>query len=308
MKCRNFSFLIGLLLIVVLPRTSVAQTPVEMPKIDPAAYLPAKKPGPTITVSLANVSMSGASAADALQRLRAARQTAASANDLGLLINAANKELTALGGGGTISINGGGSIKTQVNLDHHTKFDSSTYACDITGITDYGCFLIGDNVLVEGTYQPPQAVLEYFRKGKGSNHRDPYLLAVQSLTAEQVAGTGTTILEPTFASGRTPALIVFQAKGDACCSHTERSRNIGIVGFHIRGRQQVYDGGVRSTILFGNCERCTAQNNYLEDTASIGISFGGSGLEKNYFANDSLAYHNITSGVAAANIAAVNSE
>jgi hypothetical protein len=128
------------------------------------------------------------------------------------------------------------------------------------------------------------------------------------LTPEQLAGTGTTILEPTFSAGPTPAVIVFQAKGDACCSHTERSRNIAIVGFHIRGWPQVCEGGVRSTMQFGNCVRCTAQNNYLEDTASIGISFGGSALQKNYFANDSLAYHNITSGVAAANIAAVNSE
>lgn len=256
------------------------------PRIDPAAYIPARKPGPTIRVSL---------------------RAAPGANDLGVLINAANKELTARGGG-TISIEGGGSIKTQVQLDHHTKFDSATYSCDVTGITDFGCFLIGDNVLVEGTYRPPQAVLDYFQKGNGRNHRDPFLLAVQSLTPQQLAGTGTRILEPTFASGRTPAVAVFQAKGDACCSHTERSRNIAIIGFHIRGRQQVYDGGVRSTIQFGNCERCTAQNNYLEDTASIGISFGGSALEKNYFANDCLAYHNLTSGVAAANIAAVNSE
>lgn len=283
-----------------------AQTPVR-PRVDPAAYLPARRPGPTIKVSLRDVSISGTTAAGPLQTLRAVQQTASAANDLGLLIIAANKELTALGGG-TISIEGGGSIKTQVQLDHHTKFDSSTYSCDVTGITDYGCFLIGDNVLVEGTYRPPQTLLEYFQKGNGRNHRDPFLLAVQSLTPQQLAGTGTIILEPTFASGRTPAVSVFQAKGDACCSHTERSRNIAIIGFHIRGRQQVYDGGVRSTIQFGNCERCTAQNNYLEDTASIGISFGGSGLEKNYFANDCLAYHNITSGVAAANIAAVNSE
>jgi hypothetical protein len=294
-------------ILLALSFPAAAQTPARLPNIDPAAYLPTKRPGPTITVSLANVSISGASASGALQRLRAERETAAAANDLGLLINAANKELSALGGG-TISIAGGGSIKTQVQLDHHAKFDSSTYSCDLTGITDYGCFLLGDNVLVEGTYKPPQVLLDYFRQGKGSNHRDPFLLRVQSLTPEQVAGTGTTILEPNFASGRVPAVIVFQAKGDACCSHTERSRNIAVIGFHIRGRQQVYDGGVRSTIQFGNCERCTAQNNYLEDTASIGISFGGSGLEKNYFAHDSLAYHNITSGVAAANIAAVNSE
>ena len=293
--------------ILLIGLSTQAQAPPQLPVIDPASYLPPQKPGPTITVSLANVSVSGGAPASLLQRLRAVRTTAAAANDLGLLINAANEALTTAGGG-TIAIAGGGSIKTQVQLNHHTKFDSSTYACDITGITDYGCFLVGDNVLVEGTYRPPQAVLDYFRKGNGRNFRDPFLRAVQSLTPEQLAGTGTTILEPTFAAGPTPAVIVFQAKGDACCSHTERSRNIAIVGFHIRGRQQVYDGGVRSTMQFGNCERCTAQNNYLEDTASIGISFGGSALQKNYFANNSLAYHNITSGVAAANIAAVNSE
>jgi hypothetical protein len=276
-----------------------------LPKVDPGAYLPPIKAGPTIRISLASVTSNGAP--DIAARLRAVREAAAAANDLGLLINALNKELTARGGG-TMSIEGGGSIKTQVQLDHHTKFDSSTYSCDVTGFTDFGCFLLGDNILVEGTYAPPPALLEYFRKGKGSNHQDPFLRAVQSLTAQQLAGTGTTILEPTFASGRTPAVSVFQAKGDACCSHTERSKNIAVIGFHIQGRQQVYDGGVRSTMQFGNCERCTAQNNYLENTASIGISFGGSGLEKNYFANDCLAYHNITSGVAAANIAAVNSE
>jgi hypothetical protein len=293
--------------VLALSINGFAQTPARLPNVDPAAYLPAKKTGPTIRVSLANVSITGATASDVLQRLRAARQTASEANDLGLLINAANKELTSIGSG-TISIEGGGSIKTQVQLDHHTKFDSSTYSCDVVDITDFGCFLIGDNVLVEGTYTPPPALLEYFRKGKGSNHRDPFLLAVQALTPEQLAGTGTTIFEPNFARGTVPAVSVFQAKGDACCSHTERSKNIAVVGFHIRGRQQVYDGGVRSTIQLGNCERCTAQNNYLQDTASIGISFGGSGLEKNYFANDCVAYHNITSGVAAANIAAVNSE
>lgn len=303
----RLSCLSAFLIAVFVPSYVAAQTPVRLPNIDPSAYLPARRPGPTVRISLASVSLTGSAAGAAQQRLRTVRQTAAEAKDLGLLINAANKELTDLGGG-TISIEGGGSIKTQVQLDHHTKFDSSTYACDVQGITDFGCFLIGDNVLVEGTYQPPQALLEYFRKGKGSNHRDSFLLAVQSLTSQQLAGTGTIILEPSFANGRVPAVAVFQAKGDACCSHTERSKNIAIIGFHIRGRQQVYDGGVRSTIQFGNCEHCTAQNNYLEDTASIGISFGGSGLQKNYFANDCLAYHNITSGVAAANIAAVNSE
>ena len=304
---RRPTWLSALIIVIAVTCNAFAQTATRPPRVDPASYIPAKKPGPTITVSLSSVSITGANSATSLPRLRAAQQAATAANDLGLLINAANKELNGFRGG-TISIEGGGSIKTQVQLDHHTKFDSGTYACDIVNITDYGCFLINDDVLVEGTYRPPQALLEYFRKGNGRNHQDPFLRAVQSLTSQQLAGTGTTILEPTFANGTLPAVIVFQAKGDACCSHTERAKNIAVIGFHIRGRQRVYDGGVRSTILFGNCTHCTAQYNYLEDTASIGITFGGSALEKNYFANDCLAYHNITSGVAAANIAAINGE
>jgi len=299
-------FLLGAVALAFLVGSSVGQLRQSTPRINPSSYIPAKKAGPTITVSLKSVSLAGASTA-VTRALMATRETAAQKNDLGLLINEANKQLTAIGGG-TISIEGGGSIKTQVQLDHHTRFDSGTYSCDIVGMTDVGCFLINDNVLMEGTYRPPTALLEYFQKGNGRNHRDPFLRAVQSLSPQQLAATGTTILEPTFANGPVPAVMVFQAKGDACCSHTGGAQNIAVIGFHIRGRQRVYDGGVRSTILFGNCNHCTAQNNYLEDTASIGITFGGSALEKNLFANDCLAYHNITSGVAAANIAAINGE
>jgi len=244
---------------------------------------------------------------DSTQKLALARQQAVGTQDLGALINAANEELTKLGGG-RISIEGGGSIKSQVTLKHHTVFDSSTYACDIKGLTDYGCFLVGDNVLVQGTWKVPQALLDYFKNGNGRNPKDSYLQAVQRLTPAQLTGTGTTILEPTYNNGSTPSIIVFQALGDSCCSHMEKSINIAVVGFHIKGRQQVYDGGVRSTIQMGNCTHCTAQDNYLEDTGSIGISFGGVALEKNNFSNNGLAWHNVTSGVAAANIAAVNSE
>ena len=256
-------------------------TPYATPRIDPASYLASIKLGPTVTV-------------------RATRTE----SDLGKLISLANEQLTKQGGG-TISITGGGSIRTQVHLDHHTKFDGGTYACDVEGITDSGCFLIGDGVLVEGTYRVPKALLEYFARGNGRNWQDPYLKTVQSLTN---FGAGTTILEPTYANGAIPAIEVFQALGDSCCSHTGKSHDIAVIGFHIKGRQKKYDGGVRSTIIFGNCAHCTAQNNYLEDTGSIGIEFGGSALETNNYSNDSLAWHNITSGVAAANIAGVNSE
>lgn len=223
---------------------------------------------------------------------------------------------------GTVAIEGGGSFTKQVTFKKHTIFDSSTYSCDVQGITDFGVFEIADGVLVEGTWRTPQALLDYFKSGNGHNWQDPFLQKVQALTAEELAGTGTTILEPTFVAdfAPLPAIEVFQALGDSCCSHTDSAKNIAVIGFHIKGRQKVYDGGVRSTILLGNCEHCTAQNNYLEDTASIGITAGGSAQEfrkdtpngvvtmKDNHAKDVLIWHNITSGVAAANIASINGE
>jgi hypothetical protein len=92
----------------------------------------------------------------------------------------------------TVRIEGGGSITKQVTLRKHTVFDSSTYSCDVEGITDSGQFLVADGVLVEGTWRMPQVVIDYFKFGKGRNWRDPYLRKVQALTAAQLAGTGTT--------------------------------------------------------------------------------------------------------------------
>ena len=169
----------------------------------------------------------------------------------------------------TVFIEGGGSIVKQVKLKHHTVFDNSTYSCDVEGLTDYGVFLIADSLLVEGK--------------------------------------GTTILEPTYHNTSGPGIEVFQAAGDACCSHEGSSHDIAVVGFHIKGRQTVYDGGVRASILLGNCKHCSAQNNFLEDTGSIGITVGGNGATGN-FAQDCLIWHNKTSGVAAANLAIVNAE
>ena len=252
-------------------------TPYPTPSYDPASYLPAVRQGKTVTVR-------GPNLADQIQ---------AAQDDSTIAI---------------VRVEGGGSIAKQVTLRKHTVFDSSTYSCDMQGITDQGQFLVADGVRVEGTWRIPKELLDYFKFGNGRNWQDPYLLKVQALTAEQLAGTGTTLLEPTFVNGPHPAIEVFQALGDSVASHTGSAHDIAVIGFHIKGRQRVYDGGVRSTILFGNCVRCTAQNNYLEDTGSIGITFGGSAREKNNFANQGLIWHNVASGVAAANFAGVNSE
>ena len=243
---------------------TAAPAPYPTPNYNPASFIPPVRPGKTVAVRGENLA----------DKIQAAQDDPSVA---------------------TVRIEGGGSIAKQVTLRKHTVFDSSTYSCDVQGITDQGQFLVADGVLVEGTWRMPKTLLDYFKFGDGKNFQDPYLLKVQALTAEQLAGTGTTIIEPDYVNGANPAIEVFQTVGDTIGSHTGAAHNVGVIGFHIKGRQKVYDGGVRSTILFGNCVRCTAQNNYLEDTCSIGITFGGSSLEKNNYAYQGLIWNNVTS-------------
>jgi len=273
-----------------------AQTLAPTPNINPNAYIPPKPPGRTMRVA------ASPNLAEAIQEAQDDPNTT------------------------SVYVFGGGSIKRPVVIKKYTTFDNSTYSCDVTpentifpdiSITDYGCFVVSDGVYVGGTYRPPQTVLDYFKSGDGRNPNDRHLQAVQALTAEQLAGNGTTIVEPAYANKTVPAVEVFQALGDVRFSHTGKAGNITIQGFRIKGRQTVYDGGVRSTILLGNCQRCAVMDVYLEDTASIGVTAGGSALEwkhsdgtvnKDNFARDIVFTRNIFSGVAAANTATINTE
>src|SRR5215208_3027270 len=159
-----------MLLIFILNTPAPAPTPYPTPNYDPAGYLPAVRAGKTVTVN---------------------------GQDLANKIQAAQDDPSVA----TVRIEGGGSISKQVTLRKHTVFDSSTYSCDMQGITDQGQFLIADGVRVEGTWRMPKELLDYFKLGNGRNWQDPYLQKVQALSAEQLAGTGTTLLEPTFVNG-----------------------------------------------------------------------------------------------------------
>src|SRR5690349_7758641 len=246
------------LLLLTCQRPSSTPTTAQIPNINVESYIPPRPSGRTITVTSSN------RLAEAIQQAQDDPNVA------------------------SVRILGGGSITRPVILKKYTTFDASTYSCDVRPentifpnipITDYGRFLVSDGVYVGGTYRPPQTVLDYFKSGDGRDPNDRYLRAVQALTADQLAGNGTTIVEANYANGAQPAVEVFQALGDVCCSHTDKAKNITVQGFRIKGRQTIYDGGVRSTILLGNCQHCAVTDVYLEDTASIGVTAGGSALE-----------------------------
>jgi hypothetical protein len=144
---------IKLLILITLAAQAVsAQTPYPTPTYNPASYLPPVRAGKTVTVRGPNLA----------ENIQAAQDDPSVA---------------------TVRIEGGGSITKQVTLRKHTVFDSSTYSCDVEGITDSGQFLVADGVLVEGTWRMPQVVIDYFKFGKGRNWRDPYLRKVPASCA-----------------------------------------------------------------------------------------------------------------------------
>lgn len=289
-----------------VPSPVTSATPFPTPEISVSKYIPPRPAGTMATIATSE----GLSAA-----IQAAQDDPAIAS---------------------VHVTKGGSWTEPFILRKYTTFDPATYACDATPATtpaflarlpkaeadvlrgiplsDYGCVLVADGVYVGGTWRFPQAALDIMRETGDPVERATRLAAVP-------IGEGTTILEPTFNrfSGGLPApsVEVFQALGDAGFSHTGKARKITIQGFRIEGRQQMYDGGVRSTVLLGNCETCAVLDVALVDTASIGVTAGGSAQEfrlvdgtvnKDNFSRDIVFTRILTSGVAGANIATINTE
>lgn len=286
-----------------MPSPVLEATPHPTPEVDLSAYIPSRPEGTKAVIS------AEANLAAAIQKAQDDPEIA------------------------SVHVVNGGSLTEPVVIRKYTTFDASTYACDATAadvpaflarlpkaeadifklspITDYGCLPVADGVYVGGTWRFPQVILDLLRATG-----DPVERARKM--AEIPPGEGTTILEPTFSlDAPRPSVEIFQALGDVGRQHTGKSRNITIQGFKVKGRQQVYDGGIRSSVLLGNCEHCAVLDTYLEDTASIGLTAGGSALEfrladgtinKDNFARDIVFTRNMASGVAAANIATINTE
>lgn len=273
------------------PTPTNLATPYPTPVIDPASYVPAPPlVGSTVTIS-------GENFTDRLQ--------------------AAQDDPTV----GRVIVKGGSLVRPTI-WRKHTVVDTSPadpLKCDVVDplpafeklipLTDYGCILLADGVYVEGTHRAPKELLDWFMFGIGWNWpNDPYFKKLSELTDEQIAGNSSLVLGPTFRSRLHPQVSVFQALGDVLGSHTGKSENIAIRGIVIKGRQKLYDGGVRSTVLLGNCHNCTVQEMFLWGTDSIGVTAGGSAREKGNFSNNVLFFLNIFSNVPAANMAAINSQ
>lgn len=279
-------------------------TPYPTPVVDLASYVPVPKQGSTV-------------------RLQGEQGEDYAAKIQGVMDNSTEVAQVVLGPG---------SLKRSVILRTHTRIETTPgapIACDqVEGIrgdikpgeqpwnqliphSDYGCFLMADGVHVSGNWKPPQEMLDYFAKGNPHlGWHDPYFQKLAALSDEQIHGNSSTVLEPEFSLGpQNPGIIVFQALGDVRESHRGVSKNIAITGIVVQGRQKThYDGGVRAAVPLGNCKHCTIQDTFLRDTGSIGLQTGGVALDQGNFSDDTLFVHNIASGVAAANIAAVNSE
>lgn len=274
------------------PTAQPTATPFPTPQIDPQSFIPAPKQGSTV-------------------RLQGEEGEDYSAKIQAVMDNSANVAQVVLGPG---------TLRRSIIARTHTHIETTRekpLVCELSEDlpqfkmfprSDYGCILIESGVHVSGNFTPPHEMLDYFAKGNGHQWRsDPYAQKLLNLSDDAIHGNASTVLEPEFSLGPSnPGIFVFQAINDVGSSHTGQSENIAVTGIVVQGRQKTYDGGVRATATLGNCKRCSFQNMFLRDTGSIGLQAGGSAIDSGNHASDFLFWHNITSGVAAANIAMVN--
>ncbi|MGB8508635.1 MAG: right-handed parallel beta-helix repeat-containing protein [Pyrinomonadaceae bacterium] len=187
--------------------------------------------------------------------------------DLGAKINAANASLG--GSPGEILVRGGGTISTQVIITpgHTLRFSAGTYTLQTERLWE-GAFLL------------------------------------QSKTSVVGSGWDTIIVEPPKVGW-----IVFQSFADASSQpvHSGTDSDIRITDLQIKGANPAVEGGVRQTVVLGNCHRCGVENLWLNGTGVIGIQAGGTAVAGN-FADGVTIKKNLLSHVASQAVAVVNGQ
>jgi parallel beta-helix repeat protein len=190
-------------------------------------------------------------------------------NDVGARINACDAKLGTAKG--TIRLIGGGTIATPVVIspNHTLQVVSGTYAATNNG-----------------------AVIRL---------KDNSSLICDSWDSVLHESTG-----KNDAAGVRPFTIVAVYNGTMPDSpNGNLARNVVVRGCHFKGARSDFDSASQ-TVSLANCHNCTATNNWLDATRTIGIQIGGGSALGNYAENVIIA-KNLFSHVASQNLAIVNS-
>jgi parallel beta-helix repeat protein len=189
--------------------------------------------------------------------------------DVGAKINACDARLG--GAKGTIKLSGGGTIATPVVI-------SSNHTLQV----------------VSGVYRATN-------DGAVIRLKDDSSLVCDSWDAVLLESTGK-------ADGGSvkPFTIVTAYNGSSPGSpNGSLTRNLVVKGCHFKGARQDFDSASQ-TVALGNCHNCSATNNWLEGTRTIGIQVGGGSALGNYADNVIISRNQLTT-VASQNLAVVNS-
>lgn len=189
--------------------------------------------------------------------------------DIGAKINACDARLGTANG--TIKLSGGGTIATPVVIspNHTLQVASGVYRATNDG-----------------------AVIRL---------KDNSSLICDSWDAVLMESTG-----KNDGAGVKPFTIVTAYNGSTVDSpNGNLTRNLVVKGCHFKGARPDFDSASQ-TVALANCHNCSATNNWLDATRTIGIQIGG-GSSLGHYANNVIIAKNKFTDVASQNLAVVNS-
>jgi len=189
--------------------------------------------------------------------------------DIGAKINACDARLGTTKG--TIKLSGGGTIATPIII-------SSNHTLQV----------------VSGVYRATN-------DGAVIRLKDDSSLTCDSWDAVLLESTG-----KNDGAGVKPFTIVTAYNGSSIdAPNGTLTRNLVVKGCHFKGARQDFDSASQ-TVALANCHNCSATNNWLDATRTIGIQIGGGSALGNY-ADNVIISKNLLTTVASQNLAVVNS-